>query len=129
MSSLHSCHRILIRPLTGKPLLYQSIKMTSSKRFFLSLVPPLFLSAYYRLRRKNIKPSPAWHTVKSGPSMGTELFVDTQNESFAEMTEGSYDNFLWQYLSGQTIRGEYIVDIGAHIGYHTLALVKYLDDV
>jgi len=100
--------------------------MTSAKRIFLSLLPPILTSAYYRLRTKQTESSPEWYTVRSGPSSGTELFVDVQNEAFAEMIAGTYDIFIWQYLANRSIEGEYIIDIGAHVGYHAVSMLRYV---
>ena len=57
--------------------------------------------------------------VRNGPLKELSLLVNEAQPAFREMIEGSYDSYLWQPLP-QAIHGGMVLDVGAHIGYHSL---------
>lgn len=69
---------------------------------------------------------PSWLQVKAGPLQGAELFVDVRDGASREMIEGIYDSFIYDALDNAGILKDNITvwDIGAHIGYHTLAFAS-----
>lgn len=67
---------------------------------------------------------PQWHTILSGVLKDHSIFVNSGSELFKEMIEGTYDSFFWDYLKEEELKGTTIIDIGAHIGYHSMAFAK-----
>jgi len=95
------------------------------RRIVRELVPPILLRPF---RTKGGVPvttvaQASEHVVRSGPFKGGRLFVDTTRPAFHEMVDGSYDAYLWNALPGR-MEGAVVLDIGAHIGYHALALAN-----
>lgn len=69
-------------------------------------------------------PAPQWHEVTGGPLQGYHLLLDLTSIAHwqQEMQEGRYDAFLYEILKDHSpLQGATIWDVGAHIGYHTLA--------
>ncbi|HQW04509.1 MAG: FkbM family methyltransferase [Flavobacteriales bacterium] len=65
------------------------------------------------------------HVVQAGPLQGLELLVNDAQPAFREMISGSYDDYIWAAMPS-TLAGGVVLDIGGHIGYHTLGLAaKY----
>lgn len=64
-----------------------------------------------------------WFKVKAGPLAGAELYLPTdKSESWGEMVGGQFDAFLYDaLLACRSLKGAVCWDIGAHIGYHSLA--------
>lgn len=89
------------------------------------VVPP----AYTRIIRKRIQirseRAPKWVEILDGPLRGRQMLLNLDSPGFwqREMWEGSFDLFIydelykWGDLPGQTVW-----DVGAHVGYHTLAM-------
>ena len=67
---------------------------------------------------------PGWHRVQAGPLAGAELFFDSLRlPAWREMVAGTFDGFLHQALEARIrLDGAVSWDVGAHFGYHTLAL-------
>ncbi|MEI7831940.1 MAG: FkbM family methyltransferase [bacterium] len=74
-----------------------------------------------------VQAMPEWVTVKAGPLQGyrLRLCVDSTIPWSVEMVNGTYDDFIFRaihelgYAEGATFW-----DIGAHIGYHSLAFAQ-----
>lgn len=66
---------------------------------------------------------PKWVTVVAGPCRGARLFV---SHAFADMANGCYDAFLYAVLesAGCKLLDSVVWDVGAHVGYHSLALAQ-----
>lgn len=65
-----------------------------------------------------------WVKVKDGPLKGCYLFLNLQSPAYwnREMMEGRYDSFIYEALDERgSIEAATIWDVGAHIGYHSLA--------
>lgn len=58
------------------------------------------------------------HTVRNGPVQGLKLMVNQDQPAFREMIAGEYDAYLWAPLPKEL--DGIILDVGAHIGYHSL---------
>ncbi|MGV3638657.1 MAG: FkbM family methyltransferase [Flavobacteriales bacterium] len=56
----------------------------------------------------------------AGPLKGHRLLLDISRTAFEEMRLGTYDSFVWSTLPRLEKEGV-VLDIGAHIGYTTLA--------
>lgn len=92
----------------------------NTKALLRDLVPPLLL----RWRQKRAQApqqlsAPRVHRVVGGPLHGHALLVDTTRPAFQEMVEGRYDPYIWSALPRHLDEG-LILDVGAHIGYHSL---------
>ncbi len=68
-------------------------------------------------------PQPSWHTVRSGPLAGSQLFLAPEIlQAWREMAEGTYDDFLLQAIRASLdLTGRICWDLGAHFGYHSAA--------
>lgn len=67
---------------------------------------------------------PDWHVVSHGPLRGYRLFVDASMPAFQEMLDGTYDQYFWNCLAHIDLDRKTVLDIGGHIGYHTLVFAK-----
>lgn len=70
------------------------------------------------------RPSPKWVRVSGGPLRDCQLFLDPDSPTYweREMLEGKFDPFIYEELKAHGgIEGATVWDIGAHIGYHSLA--------
>ena len=87
------------------------------------LIGSVFWKIALSLTTPPTKAEPSWLQVKAGLLQGTELFVDVRDGASREMIEGIYDSFIYDALGNIGILKDSISiwDIGAHIGYHTLA--------
>jgi len=67
---------------------------------------------------------PAWHCVQAGPLAGAELrFCGLRHPSWREMVAGTFDTFLHTALQARHRVADAVCwDVGAHFGYHSLAL-------
>lgn len=67
--------------------------------------------------------TPEWGVVHSGPAEGVNIYISSK---WKEMLTGEYDRFLFEAItrSGFDLTGSIIWDVGAHIGYHTLAFSR-----
>lgn len=71
--------------------------------------------------------TPRWVTVQAGPLRGAQLYLNVTNKAYhKELIEGSYDSFIYEALEeiAFDMNGATCWDVGAYIGYHTLALAN-----
>jgi FkbM family methyltransferase len=62
-----------------------------------------------------------WCPIESGPLVGRSLYMNPEAQSYqTTMLQGTFDQFLFDYIDRTNWSGKVIYDIGAHIGYHTL---------
>lgn len=66
----------------------------------------------------------AWHTISSGPLQGYKLYGDIAASWFNEMIAGIYDNEIFEQTKRLFYKGKIVVEVGAHVGYHTMAFAK-----
>jgi FkbM family methyltransferase len=79
-----------------------------------------------RLSRSSDIPSPSWHRIVAGPLAGAELYLAPEAvDTWRAMIAGTHDQFLFDaaVVSGP-LDGKVCWDIGAHIGYHSLAFAS-----
>ncbi len=69
--------------------------------------------------------APGVHTVQGGPAAGLQLLVNDRAPAFREMIAGTYDAFLWRAIDGLGLQPGMVLDVGAHIGYHSLAFANH----
>lgn len=96
-----------------------------SKRMIL-VVPRQLLGSCRRNDgvRLETKSELQWLRVTGGPLQGHYMLLDLSAPAFWHkgMMEGCYDSFLYDVLGELVpIRGATVWDVGAHIGYHSLA--------
>lgn len=96
------------------------------KKLIKSVVPPAIMEVYKFFcklcsKRKNV---PNWHKIEGGVLTGKQIYVNSNEEAFKKMIDGSYDAFFYDYLKGKTLENKTIYDVGAHIGYHTFCFAK-----
>lgn len=88
------------------------------------------MDLYYSMQQKDkVSQEPTWHEVNKGILKGIELFVKPENLAFQEMINGEHDMFFWNYISSTDISGALVIDVGAHIGYHSMAFLKLIPGV
>jgi FkbM family methyltransferase len=74
------------------------------------------------LVRKLAEPAPRWWAVTGGPLRGAELLLRPGAPPWqAEMREGRFEAFLHDAVADEALAGRVVWDVGAHVGYHTLA--------
>lgn len=92
------------------------------KKIIRPIAPPFiyrFLSGI-KNSRKNLF-HPAWHLIEKGILKGRNLYIDPLRSYWQkEMLEGNYDDFLFNYILKFDLKGKTVIDVGAHIGYHSL---------
>ena len=60
------------------------------------------------------------NTVSFGALKDYHLFFDHTGIWQSQMLNGTYDKFIFDYISKLDLRDKTVFDIGAHIGYHSL---------
>ena len=88
-----------------------------------SITPPLVFDllkyAYVRIKRKNTHNELSWQRATAGPLISRELFIEESPMGSAMLT-GTYDIRLFNSAAEILSQSEIVIDIGAHIGYHSL---------
>lgn len=94
----------------------------TARKFIRGMMPPfLFEGLRSIVRGRSDRYKPAWHTIKDGLLKGRQIFIDPRDGLWQkDMTDGSNDRFLFDWLGNLDLTGKTIFDIGAHVGYHTL---------
>ncbi len=95
------------------------------KNIGIQLLPPIVYKGYKQLQRSLKKEDkenlvPKWSKILGGPAKDLFIFVKPNKYAFGEMIEGNYDDFFWDFLKNIDLEGKTIIDIGGHIGYHTI---------
>lgn len=96
------------------------------KQVIRSILPPILLQFIHSIRHegKAKKDSPEWCTILGGPIAGYRIYASPSQPSFKEMIMGRYDNFFWTFLNGINLTSQTVMDIGGHIGYHSMCFAK-----
>ena len=70
-------------------------------------------------------PTPQARIVSDGPCSGVCLYV---SDAWTSMISGHYDKFIYDALENNKIdlEGSVVWDVGAHLGYHSFALAKWV---
>ncbi len=105
-------------------------------RFFENITPPLLFHVFkqsfvytwiiqqIKNRAKQINPTEV--TILNGDLSGYKLLLGRSDGWQKDMTEGVYDHELFTYLKRLNLEHKVVYDIGAHIGYHSLAFATYV---
>ena len=93
---------------------------------FKQFVPPVLLKPLRKIYNRSLLLflKPNWHTIQTGLLKGRPIYINDTIPYFKEMIAGSYDAFFWDYLKNRSFEGTTLIDIGAHIGYHTLGFAQ-----
>jgi FkbM family methyltransferase len=76
------------------------------------------------------KLQPGWTKIRAGVLEGAELLLPQGTSIWAQFIAGDYDQFLIDaLLASHNPRGKVVWDIGAHVGYHSLAFAAMGADV
>ena len=74
------------------------------------------------LVRKLAEKAPSWWAVTGGPLRGAELLLLPGASPWQEeMRGGRFEAFLYDAVADEDLAGKTVWDVGAHVGYHTLA--------
>lgn len=87
---------------------------------------PASLTRALHRRVRNLRAGEAWHEIADGPARGRHMLLPTPlNSGTAELVNGTFDQFLYEAIARQRgLTGARCWDIGANIGYHSLALAN-----
>jgi len=88
------------------------------------MLPPIVYKALQSLQNYLYSPKPKWNKISGGILEGCMIYVPTEQFYFKEMIEGAYDNFFWDFLKKVDLESQTIMDIGGHIGYHSMCFAK-----
>jgi FkbM family methyltransferase len=91
-----------------------------SKKIAGQVLPPII---YLNMKKHYMKHKykPTWHIIKGGNLKGREIFVDQKDGYWQkEIVEGTQDQYFFNYLNKLDLEGKVILDIGAHVGYHSM---------
>lgn len=104
-------------------------------------VPPIVPRAVRKLlgmRRSEDRPLPVeppqieiprWCSVTGGSLTGRSLFLNPEAKAYqSAMLDGTFDQFLFDYIDRTDWCGKVIYDVGGHIGYHTLNFAHRVGD-
>ncbi|MBE0545010.1 MAG: FkbM family methyltransferase [Verrucomicrobia bacterium] len=85
---------------------------------------PASLTRALQRRVRNLRAGEAWHEIAGGPARGLRMLLPTPLDSgTAELVNGTFDQFFYETIGRhRALKGARCWDIGANIGYHTLAL-------
>lgn len=104
-----------VTPPVMLPLLKNSKLLNSTKR-------------YINRHAAKIEDLIVWNDVKEGPLKGKKILISQEGEWQKEMIDGTYDKFFFDYIDKIDLRGKTILEIGAHIGYHTLGFAQIVGE-
>lgn len=89
-----------------------------------SFVPPIFYKLYKYVHKKSMNVHPSWNRILGGPLEGCVIYVPANMPSFNEMILGRYDDFFWSFLEDEDLRSGAVIDVGGHVGYHSMCFAK-----
>lgn len=89
-----------------------------SKQLLKSLIPPIIYNGGKKIVYHQSF-TPQWNTLAYPPLKGVQIFFDPKGAWQKKMMNGTYDTFLFEAIQTLQPTGKIILDIGAHIGYHS----------
>ncbi|MEX2007806.1 MAG: FkbM family methyltransferase [Candidatus Levyibacteriota bacterium] len=103
------------------------------RKFISQFIPPAVFKVLGYIRSKNNPKTkqyyPKWHTIHGGRLKGRKFLIDPVDNLWqAEILSGTLDGFMFDYLKSKSLSGKTVLDIGAHIGYHTLMFADLVGD-
>jgi FkbM family methyltransferase len=90
------------------------------------IFPPILYKSIRYIRNKYGKRNdlPTWNRILGGPLEGGMIYVAPDQPAFKEMITGVYDAFFWKFLQPTNLESQTILDIGGHIGYHSMCFAR-----
>jgi FkbM family methyltransferase len=85
---------------------------------------PASLTRAVQRRVRKLRAAETWHQLAAGPAKGANMLLPVPLEPWGhEMIHGQYDAFLYDAITRRRpLAGARCWDIGANMGYHSLAL-------
>ncbi|MFA6430421.1 MAG: FkbM family methyltransferase [Candidatus Paceibacterota bacterium] len=75
--------------------------------------------------KTKITTKPIWIYIKDGPLKDGFILINKNlHDGWSKMENGTYDKFIYDFLSSNNILGSTVWDVGAHFGYHALSFAK-----
>ncbi len=110
--------------------LYNLIKDLLPPVIFRAIKKSSFYGATVRKVKKvtGLEYVPKWNIIEGGLLKGYHFFCDPKGDWQSEMLHGTYDKFLFDYMTTLPLKGTTIFDIGTHVGYHSLYFAKIVGD-
>lgn len=71
---------------------------------------------------------PTINLIKAGLLKDYKFFLRSDEAWQAEMINGQYDDFLFDYIAKLNLKDSLVLDIGAHIGYHSIYFSKIVGE-
>ncbi len=95
-----------------------------------NLLPPVAYDITRRVYRllTRWRHRPDWYQIEDGTLEEQWILVNKSHPVFSSMVEGTYDAPFFEYVEKLDLRGKTACDVGAHIGFHTLALARLVGD-
>jgi FkbM family methyltransferase len=103
--------------------MYKNGVQLTFRSFAKNFTPPIIFTlikrVYLILTRRTVLSRPSWRKAVTGPLIGHDLFIE-ESPMGTSMLNGTYDSILFESASELLKNSKIIIDIGAHIGYHSL---------
>ena len=112
-------------PITGHYFLFEGKMEDSWKKYFEESKPEKDCEEYeyaHTISDKEIL-APKWYTVKYGLLEGRDIYLSRDievNEWKDSIINGTHDKFFFDFLNTVDLKDYTFIDVGAHIGFHTL---------
>jgi len=94
------------------------------KKILKNTTPPIIYSLIKKVIKRKKRYIPKWNVLNFEPLKGFRIYFDPTGNWQKKMIDGSYDNFLFEYIRKLDLKDKIIYDIGAHIGYHSYYLSR-----
>lgn len=105
--------------ILGKMLRYVMSRLS----YIIKLItPPILISLYRAMVRRDRGGETKWHQIGSGPCQGLYLYINS--DGYKDQMGPDYDRKSWDIINNLDLQGGIVVDVGAHIGFYTLAFAR-----
>lgn len=98
--------------------------------FFKNIVKKVLIKLSFLPVNNQFENNNSWLEVVDGPVKGYQMFLDLNSPTYwhGAMIKGKYDSFIYDALRPYQTMGATVWDLGAHIGYHSLAFAALVGE-
>jgi len=104
--------------------LYTAVQSVTPPIVFRLFKNTFIYSSIKKINDKISKKDPRLYTINNGLLKNRKIFFEGEVNWQKEMINGSYDDYFFNYIKQKQLSGKTILDIGAHIGYHSLCFAE-----